>query len=95
MKFVVACVKFCVGRDTTAATTVERIAAKAKKAHRKGMASEKPPASKAKGVKRLSCLIQHNQWHWRCVKIRNNKLLGAPGLTTRSKDATRGSWPYY
>ena len=22
-------------------------------------------------------------------------LLGAPGLTTRSKDATRGSWPYY
>ena len=20
---------------------------------------------------------------------------GAPGLTTRSKDATRGSWPYY
>ena len=23
------------------------------------------------------------------------KLIGAPGLTTRSKDATRGSWPYY
>ena len=22
-------------------------------------------------------------------------LLGAPGLTTRSKDATRGSWPHY
>ena len=22
-------------------------------------------------------------------------LLGAPGHTTRSKDATRGSWPYY
>ena len=22
-------------------------------------------------------------------------VLGAPGLTTRSKDATRGSWPYY
>ena len=22
-------------------------------------------------------------------------LLGAPGLTTKSKDATRGSWPYY
>ena len=21
-------------------------------------------------------------------------LLGAPGLTTRSKDATKGSWPY-
>ena len=23
------------------------------------------------------------------------KLLGAPGLTTRSKDATRSFWPYY
>ena len=22
-------------------------------------------------------------------------LLGAPGMATRSKDATRGSWPYY
>ena len=31
----------------------------------------------------------------RCVEILSNKkLLGAPGLTTRSKDATRGSWPY-
>ena len=27
--------------------------------------------------------------------INNNKLLGALGLTTRSKDAIRGSWPYY
>ena len=27
--------------------------------------------------------------------IRNNKLLGAPGHTTRSKDATRGSWHRY
>ena len=26
---------------------------------------------------------------------RNKKLLGAPGLTTRSKDATRGSWHCY
>ena len=26
---------------------------------------------------------------------RNKKLLEAPGRTTRSKDATRGSWPYY
>ena len=25
----------------------------------------------------------------------NKELLGAPGLDTRSKDATRGSWPYY
>ena len=26
---------------------------------------------------------------------RNKKLPGAPGIATRSKDATRGSWPYY
>ena len=26
------------------------------------------------------------------IGCRNKKLLGAPGLTTRSKDATRGSW---
>ena len=26
---------------------------------------------------------------------RNKKLLGAKGIATRSKDATRGSWPYY
>ena len=25
----------------------------------------------------------------------NKKLLGAPGIATRSKDATRGSWPDY
>ena len=25
----------------------------------------------------------------------NKKLLGAPGIATRSKDATWGSWPYY
>ena len=25
----------------------------------------------------------------------SKKLLGAPGIATRSKDATRGSWPYY
>ena len=25
----------------------------------------------------------------------NKKLLAAPGIATRSKDATRGSWPYY
>ena len=30
-----------------------------------------------------------------CSKASNKKLLGAPGLTIRSKDATRGSWPYY
>ena len=38
----------------------------------------------------------------RCEKIqgegslaRNKKLLSAPGLSTRSKDTTRGSWPVY
>ena len=25
----------------------------------------------------------------------NKKLLGAKGIATRSKDATKGSWPYY
>ena len=25
----------------------------------------------------------------------NKKLLGAPGIATRSKDAITGSWPYY
>ena len=43
---------------------------------------------------------------WSLSILCNKKLLGAPGLTTRSKDATRGSctrskdatrgsWPYY
>ena len=27
--------------------------------------------------------------------IRNKKQLVAPGIATRSKDATSGSWPYY
>ena len=29
------------------------------------------------------------------IASRNKKLLGAPGIATKSKDATRGSWPYY
>ena len=29
------------------------------------------------------------------ITTSNKKLLGAPGRTTRTKDATRGSWPYY
>ena len=29
------------------------------------------------------------------IATSNKKLLGAPGLTTRSKDATRGSWHRY
>ena len=27
-------------------------------------------------------------------RVSNKKLLGAPGIATRSKDATRGSWSY-
>ena len=27
--------------------------------------------------------------------MHQGSLLGAPGIATRSKDATRGSWPYY
>ena len=29
------------------------------------------------------------------LTTRSKKLLGAKGIATRSKDATRGSWPYY
>ena len=29
------------------------------------------------------------------IASRNKKLLGAPGIATRSKEATRGSWPCY
>ena len=29
------------------------------------------------------------------LTTRNKKLLGTKGIATRSKDATRGSWPYY
>ena len=29
------------------------------------------------------------------ISTRRKKLLGAKGIDTRSKDATRGSWPYY
>ena len=35
---------------------------------------------------------QKNATHCHCS---DKKLLGAPGLTTRSKDATRGSWHRY
>ena len=28
-------------------------------------------------------------------KNKKNRLLGAKGIATRNKDATRGSWPYY
>ena len=29
------------------------------------------------------------------LNTRNKKLLGALGIAIESKDATRGSWPYY
>ena len=29
------------------------------------------------------------------LTTRNRELLGVKGIATRSKDATRGSWPYY
>ena len=31
----------------------------------------------------------------KCLTSSNKMLLVAPGISTRSKDATRGSWPYY
>ena len=33
--------------------------------------------------------------HYFTIVASNKKLVGAPGIATRSKDATRGSWPYY
>ena len=38
--------------------------------------------------------LKLSQW-WCTSTISNKKLLGSPGIATRSKDATRGSWPYY
>ena len=38
---------------------------------------------------------QAKQYLHLCKTTRNKKLLGAPGRTTRSKDATRGSWHHY
>ena len=35
------------------------------------------------------------QLGWRPLLLGTRTLLGAPGIATRSKDATRGSWPYY
>ena len=32
---------------------------------------------------------------FRSQSIVTRTLLEAPGIATRSKDATRGSWPYY
>ena len=36
------------------------------------------------------------RWTWEVGGVRRCPvLLGTPGIATRSKDATRGSWPYY
>ena len=44
-----------------------------------------------------SSLAKETFWNVLLVvfSTRSKKLLGAPGIATRSKDATRGSWPYY
>ena len=41
----------------------------------------------------LACSPQEQAADYSPVGART--LLGAPGIATRSKDATRGSWPYY
>ena len=41
---------------------------------------------------------RHGRWPYFgrvCFSCTRFTLLGAKGLATRSKDATRGSWPYY
>ena len=38
---------------------------------------------------------QGRYWGLLALLLRARTLLGAPGLTTRSKDAIRSSWPYY
>ena len=49
---------------------------------RKNRSSKEPTRARARTKK-------HNFWG------RSKKLLGAPGIATRRKHATRGSWPYY
>ena len=39
--------------------------------------------------------IDPRQLHRLGCCVKSKKLLGALGIATRSKDATRGSWPYY
>ena len=48
-------------------------------------ASRKRPTVQTSGLPRIKA----------DKKILTKTLLGAPGLTTRSKGAPRGSWPYY
>ena len=42
-------------------------------------------------IQRAMLYLAKNQY----LDCWSKKLLGAPGIATRSKDATRGSWPYY
>ena len=62
-------------------------------------------------VGKVGCIVEHNLKNKQCtgklcrttfpptskkgITSSNKKLLRAPGIATRSKDATRGSWPYY
>ena len=46
-------------------------------------------------IRRWSNLLEKDGLFCTKATSRNKKLLGAPGIATRSKDATRGSWPYY
>ena len=45
------------------------------------------------GSKAVNALLLESRLE--AIAIRSKKLLGAKGIATRSKDATRGSWPYY
>ena len=44
---------------------------------------------------RASLLVTRSYWGVLALLLGARTLLGAPGLTTRSKDATRGSWHRY
>ena len=39
--------------------------------------------------------VQVQAWDQATKHIRRTSLLVTKGIATRSKDATRGSWPYY
>ena len=52
-------------------------------------------ADQTRRVEVLGKSFARNQHSRSILATSNKKLLGAPGLTTRSKDATRGSWHRY
>ena len=67
------------------------------RAHSELLASVKLP-TKLAVPSRHKLQIGHLAAPRMLVFLRNKKLLGAlgaPGIATRSKDATRGSWPCY